>query len=146
MVANCERKRADKNQLKFLSLPKILFESSQKWLFFSEMTFSVSCGSRVNASANQDRKKKMQAMKKQAAKFHGDSRSFSKYPAPMADALMKRLARPACIPKNVPRFSGGMILEIMEVQGLAVNPPPSPCQIKKRKVNIRAVFFPITGM
>ena len=146
MVANCERMRALRNQLKFLSRLRTFFASSQKWVFSSGMTFSVSSGSRVAARANQLKAKKMLAMKKQTAKSQGEARALRRYPAPMADPLMKRFASPACIPKKVPRESGGMILEIIEVQALAVKPPPNPCQISSSMVRMSPAFVPISGI
>ena len=58
---------------------------------------------------------------------------------------MKRFAMPACNPKNVPRVSGGMIFEIMDVHELAVKPPPSPCQVNKIKVMTRPALVPMVG-
>jgi hypothetical protein len=51
---------------------------------------------------------------------------------------MNRFATAACVPKNVPRYSGGMIFEIMLVHGLAVKPPPSPCQVSRMNVSDQA--------
>ena len=61
----------------------------------------------------------------------------------MAEPLMNRFASPACIPKNVPRESGGKIFEIMDIQALAVIPPPSPCHIRQRNVKNKPALGPI---
>ena len=63
----------------------------------------------------------------------------------MADRLASRLAAEDWLPRKVPRHSEGKILAIIDCQGLAVSPAPSPCQTSMAKMITRAAELPSQG-
>lgn len=66
-------------------------------------------------------------------------------PASIAVKPANKLTAEDWTPKNVPYVLTGMILAIKLCQAVAVRPPPNPCQISSKKVNIKDNLIPICG-
>ena len=145
MAENWEMILPIRNQRKSLSRFRMVLVPFQKGCLFSGIFTSVSSGSRVKERKTNEITRMAPVIRNRTLKSYLSETLMRMIPARIEPMLDNPLAAADCEPKNVPLYSPGMILLIMEVHGLAVKPPPKPCHANKRKEMISAFFFPRAG-